>query len=52
LAGLNDLPAPILIMALIAFSLIVAGLTYYLIERPLIHAAKRARRRLFKPSRD
>jgi peptidoglycan/LPS O-acetylase OafA/YrhL len=52
LAGLNDLPAPILIMALILFSMIVAGLTYYLIERPLIHAAKQARRRLFKPSRD
>jgi peptidoglycan/LPS O-acetylase OafA/YrhL len=47
LAGLNDLPAPILVIALVTASLIVAGLTYYLIERPLIHGAKQARRRLF-----
>lgn len=48
LAELNDLPAPFLIIALIVFSLVVAGLTYYLIERPLIHLARHGRGRLFK----
>ncbi|MGJ8559085.1 MAG: acyltransferase family protein [Litorimonas sp.] len=50
-AGLRDVPAPILIIALIAFSLLVAGLTYHLIEKPLIGLAKRARLSLFKPTR-
>lgn len=47
MAGLADVPAPILIIALIAFSLLVAGLTYHLIEKPLIHLARHARGRLF-----
>lgn len=48
MAGLSDLPAPVLIFALIAFSLLIAGLTYYLIEKPLINLARQARFRLFR----
>jgi exopolysaccharide production protein ExoZ len=48
MAGLSGLPAPVLIIALIVFSLAVAGLTYYLIEKPLIHLAKHARGKLFR----
>lgn len=48
IAGLADMPALVLIVALIGFSLLIAGLTYHLIEKPLIHVAKHARRRLFK----
>lgn len=51
MAGLADLPALILIIALILFSLIVAGLTYHLIEKPLIHLARQARGRLFTQTR-
>lgn len=48
LAGLNDLPSVFLIICLIGSSLIVAGLTYHLIEKPLIQLARRLRGSLFK----
>lgn len=51
MAGLGDVPAIILIIVLIAASLLVAGLTYYLIEKPLIHLAKTLRIRLFSKTR-
>jgi exopolysaccharide production protein ExoZ len=50
MAGLQDVAAPILILTLVIFSLMVAGITYHLIEKPLIGVAKRARERLFTRS--
>ena len=47
MVGLSEAPAAMLIVSLIVFSLLIAGLTYDLIEKPLIGVAKRARNRLF-----
>jgi len=47
MAGLSGAPTFMLIIALVVFSLLVAGLTYDLIEKPLINLAKRARGKLF-----
>lgn len=47
LVGLAALPSPFLIAVLITTSLIVAGLTYRLIENPLVDMARAARKRLF-----
>ena len=47
MVGLSGAPSAMLIISLIVFSLLVAGLTYDLIEKPLIGVAKRARERLF-----
>ncbi|MGB6231301.1 MAG: acyltransferase [Litorimonas sp.] len=47
MAGLDTLPAPIALLVMTGFSLLIAGLTYRLIERPLIRVARRGRGRLF-----
>lgn len=47
MSGLQDLPSPLLIALLLSVSLIVAGLTYRFIEKPLINLARRGRQRLF-----
>lgn len=45
--GLEALPAPLLLITLTLFGISVAALTYFLIERPLLRAARTSRERLF-----
>ncbi len=47
MAELQDLPAPLLIIVLLTVSLIVAGLTYRFIEKPLISRARSDRKTVF-----
>lgn len=47
LLGLQDAPAIVFLITAVTASLLVAGLTYRLIEAPLIGQARSARRRLF-----
>ena len=47
MAGLQDLPSPLLILIMLSGALIVAGLTHRFIEKPLINLARSGRKRLF-----
>ncbi|WP_298918710.1 acyltransferase [uncultured Algimonas sp.] len=47
LAGLEGLPAPVFLIVAVGTALVIAALTYRLIEKPLIDRARGARKRLF-----
>ena len=51
LAGWQNAPAPLFLITSVAAAFLVAGLTYHLIEAPLIEAARTARRRVFGKDR-